>query len=132
MFRTIAGASLAMLLSSAAHAQSPRTEDLVGRWGVAAYWNDADAAKTTVQAKSFCNQPYVISKGANGAARMFEAFEGRPQDVTIQGSQIVAVNGSPRATKAIQSWNGSTLVFNYIDDEAKRKYGNMVFVRCGR
>jgi hypothetical protein len=125
MFKFIAGAAMAMLLSSAAQAQSPRTEDLVGRWGVAAYWNDADAAKTTAQAKSFCSQPYVISKGANGAARMFEAFEGRPQDVQIQG-------GSPRATKAIQSWNGSTLVFNYVDDEAKRKYGNMVFVRCGR
>jgi hypothetical protein len=132
MFKRIAGAATAMLLSGAAAAQSPRTEDLIGRWGVAAYWNDADAAKTTAQAKSFCNQPYVISKGANGAARMFEAFEGRPQDVTIQGSQIVAVNGSPRATKAIQSWNGSTLVFNYVDDEARRKYGNMVFVRCGR
>jgi hypothetical protein len=132
MFKTIAGAATVMLLSGTAHAQSPRTEDLIGRWGVAAYWNDADAAKTTVQAKSFCSQPYVISKGANGAARMFEAFEGRPQDVQIQGGQIVAVNGSPRATKAIQSWNGSTLVFNYTDDEAKRKYGNMVFVRCGR
>jgi hypothetical protein len=96
MFKFIAGAAMAMLLSSAAQAQSPRTEDLVGRWGVAAYWNDADAAKTTAQAKSFCSQPYVISKGANGAARMFEAFEGRPQDVTIQGNEIVAVNGSPR------------------------------------
>jgi hypothetical protein len=132
MFKLSAGAAVAMLVCSAAHAQSPRTEDLVGRWGVAAYWNDADAAKTTAQAKSFCNQPYVISKGSDGTARMFEAFEGKPQDVMIRGSQIVAVNGSPRATKAIQSWNGNTLVFNYVDEEAKRKYGNMVFVRCGR
>jgi hypothetical protein len=125
-------AAAAALLSASAHAQTPRTEDLIGRWGVAAYWNDADAAKVTAQARSFCSQPYVISKGTNGTARMFEAFEGKPQDVAIQGNQIVAANGSARSTKAIQSWNGSTLVFNYVDEEARRKYGNMVFVRCGR
>ncbi len=130
--KTAVGSLLMALAVMPAHAQSPRTEDLVGRWGVAAYWSEADAARTTAQAKSFCSQPYVISKGANGAARMFEAFEGKPQDVTIQGNQIVAVSGSARSTKAIQSWNGSTLVFNYVDEEARRKYGNMVFVRCGR
>jgi hypothetical protein len=132
MLKLIAGTAFMILTAGTASAQSPRTEDLIGRWGVAAYWDAADAVKTTAQAKSFCSQPYVISKGANGAARMFEAFEGRPQDVLVQGGQIVAANGSARSTKAIQSWNGSTLVFNYVDDEARRKYGNMVFVRCGR
>lgn len=123
---------LLLLAAAPASAQSLRTEDLIGRWGVAAYWSEADAAKTTAQAKGFCSKPYVVSRGANGAARMFEAFEGRPQDVTVQGNQIVAVDGSPRAAKAIQRWDGATLVFNYVDEEAKRKYGNMVFVRCGR
>jgi hypothetical protein len=125
---------LACALSISATAQSSlRTEDLVGRWGVAAYWNDADAAKVTAQARSFCNQPYVISKGKNGGAVMFEAFEGKPQEVLVQSGQIVAAAGASRnTTKAVQSWNGSTLVFNYVDDEPRRKYGNMVFVRCGR
>ena len=132
MFRIAATLTAMLASTSIVQAQSIRTEDLVGRWGVAAYWNDGDAAKVTAQARSFCSQPYVISKGANGAARMFEAFEGRPQDVVIQGGQIVAASGSARATKAIQSWNGTVLVFSYVDEEPKRKYGNMVFVRCGR
>jgi hypothetical protein len=132
MFRIAAPWAALLALSIPVQAQSIRTEDLIGRWGVAAYWNDSDAAKVTAQARGFCSQPYVISKGANGAARMFEAFEGRPQDVVIQGGQIVATSGSARATKAIQSWNGSVLVINYVDEEARRKYGNMVFVRCGR
>jgi len=132
MFRIAATLTAMLASTSIIQAQSIRTEDLVGRWGVAAYWNDGDAAKVTAQARGFCSQPYVISKGANGAARMFEAFEGRPQDVVIQGGQIVDTSGSARATKAIQSWNGTVLVFNYVDEEAKRKYGNMVFVRCGR
>lgn len=125
-------ACLAMFCVAPAAAQSLRTEDLIGRWGVAAYWSDADAARIAAQARSYCGQPYVIGRGANGAARMFEAFEGKPQDVVVQGGQIVAVGGSPRAAKAIQRWDGTTLVFNYVDEEAKRKYGNMVFVRCGK
>ncbi len=50
----------------------------------------------------------------------------------VGGGRITAMSGGERLTKEITSWNGSMLVFNYIDDEAKRKYGNMVFVRCGR
>jgi hypothetical protein len=121
-------------ITSSANAQNaPKTEELVGRWGVAAYWNDADASKVTAQAKSFCSQPYVISRGANGGAMMFEPFDGKPKEIRVQSGQIVAADGSgSRTTKTITSWNGSTLVFNYIDEEAKRKYGNMVFVRCGR
>jgi negative regulator of sigma E activity len=110
-----------------------KTEDLIGRWGVAAYWNEGDAAKITAQAKSFCSQPYIISKGKNGGAMMFEAFDGKAKEVVVQSGQIVAFDGSTRnTTKIIQSWNGSTLVINYTDEEAKRRYGNMVFVRCGR
>jgi hypothetical protein len=118
----------------AAWAQSSlKTDDLIGRWGVAAYWNDADAARVTAQAKGFCSQPYVISKGKNGGAMMFEAFEGKPKEVIVQSNQIVSADGSGRnSTKAVQSWTGNTLVFNYVDEEPRRKYGNMVFVRCGR
>ncbi len=132
MIRIAAVSAALLAFALPAQAQALRTEDLIGRWGVAAYWSDSDAAKITAQARGFCSQPYVITRGAEGSARMFEAFEGRPQDVVVQGGQIVAASGSARATKAIQSWNGSVLVFNYVDDEPKRKYGNMVFVRCGR
>ena len=132
--RIIAIALAGLVVPGMAIAQSTlRTEDLVGRWGVAAYWNEADAARIKTQARSFCNQPYVISKGSNGSARMFEAFQGKPTDVVVQSGQIVAVAGdNGKSSKAIQSWDGSTLVFNYIDDEAKRKYGNMVFTRCSK
>ena len=119
--------------SGASAQSSPKTDDLVGQWGVAAYWNEADAAKVTAQAKSFCNKPYTIARGANGGAMMFEPFDGKPKEVRIQSGQIVAADGSDsRTTKTITSWNGATLVFNYVDEEAKRKYGNMVFVRCRR
>jgi hypothetical protein len=128
----LALAMAAGLFTLPAHAQSPRTEDLVGRWGVAAYWDAGDAAKVQAAARSACSSPYVISRGPNGGAMMFESFEGRPREMQVRGSQIVAASGEPRQTKDITSWTGSMLVFNYVEDEAKRKYGNMVFVRCGR
>jgi hypothetical protein len=115
-----------------ASAQSPKTEDLVGRWGVAAYWNAADAQKVQAAARSACSQPYSITRGPGGGVMMFESFEGRPREMLVRGGQIVSASGETRQTKDITSWTGSMLVFNYVDDEAKRKYGNMVFVKCGR
>jgi hypothetical protein len=127
-------ASVILLASLAgASAQSLRTEDLVGRWGVAAYWSDSDAANVTRQARGFCSQPYVVSRGPNGGAMMFEAFEGRPREMVVRSGEIVAADGgNARVTKAVSSWNGQVLVFSYVDAEPKRKYGNMVFARCGR
>lgn len=130
--RTALFATLAALVALPAAAQSPRTEDLVGRWGVAAYWRSEDAAKVQAAARSACAQPYNITRGASGGVMMFESFEGRPREMQVRGGQIVAVSGESRHTKDITSWTGSMLVFNYVDAEAKRKYGNMVFIRCGR
>lgn len=120
-------------LSGSALAQTPTTDALIGRWGVAAYWNAADEAKTTAQARSFCNQPYVITKGPKGGAVMFEPFDGKRREYVVQAGQIVAQDGADaRTAKAITAWTGQVLVFNYVEEEAKRKYGNMVFVKCGR
>jgi hypothetical protein len=124
-------AALIAAFALPAAAQAPRTEDLVGRWGVAAYWKAEDAAKIQAAARSACSQPYNITRGPTGGVMMFESFEGRPREMQVRGGQIVAVSGESRQTKDITSWTGSMLVFNYADEEAKRKYGNMVFVRCG-
>jgi hypothetical protein len=128
----LALAFMSLLVVAPAMAQAPRTEDLVGRWGVAAYWKAEDAAKIQAAARSACSQPYNITRGPTGGVMMFESFEGRPREMMVRGSQIVAASGESRQTKDITSWNGSTMVFNYVDEEAKRKYGNVVFVRCGR
>ncbi len=132
--RSIYALSLACAVGSAlpAAAQSIKTEDLVGRWGVTAYWNEGDAARMIAQARGFCSQPYVITRGPGGGAVMFEPFDGKRREMRVSGNQIVAVDGESRSTKSISTWNGSSLVFSYDDEEAKRKYGNMVFVRCGR
>jgi hypothetical protein len=127
--RAIVFASALMLAPAAAWSQS--SADLVGRWGVAAYWNISDAQPTTQRARAACNQPYVITRGPKGGAVMFEPFDGKRREMVISGRQIMAAEGADnRTTKTIQSWDGQVMVFTYDDDEAKRKYGNMVFARC--
>jgi hypothetical protein len=129
VMRAIVFASAVLLAPAVAQAQS--SADLVGRWGVAAYWNPSDAQPTTQRARAACNQPYVITRGAKGGAVMFEPFDGKRREMVITGRQIVAAEGADsRTTKTIQSWDGQVMVFTYDDDEAKRKYGNMVFARC--
>src|SRR5258707_6295277 len=37
-----------------------RSDEIVGRWGLASYQNPNDRARTEAAARSQCNQPYVI------------------------------------------------------------------------
>jgi len=52
-------------------------DQLVGKWGFAAYHKDEDRARTIKEAAAQCNRPYVIAKGAIDAlhARGLPAFK---------------------------------------------------------
>jgi hypothetical protein len=129
------GLAIAVVLAAgSATAQSAlRTEDLVGRWGVASFFNPAQSAQVIAAARGACAQPYVVNRGRNGGAVMFEAFEGRPREVVVRGNRIEAMEDpSPQTSKQILSWDGRMLQFRYAEGEAATKYGTMVFVRCGR
>jgi hypothetical protein len=41
-------------------------DQLVGKWGFAAYHEDEDRARTVKEAAAQCNRPYVINKGPSG------------------------------------------------------------------
>src|SRR5687767_9020608 len=45
-------------------------QDLVGRWGLAAYHKEDDRARTEAAARGQCRQPYNISRGARGGVVM--------------------------------------------------------------
>lgn len=131
----LAPLAAAMLLACAqgVQAQQPlRTEDLVGRWGVASYFAAAQKEEITGRARSACSQPYVIGRGKAGGAVMFEAFQGKPVEVVVRGRQIGAlVDPQDKTNKDVVSWSGRVLELRYREPEAATKYGTMVFVRCG-
>ena len=45
---------------------SLRAEDIVGRWGLAAYHRDQDRARTIVAARDQCTQAFVIDRSPGG------------------------------------------------------------------
>ncbi|HVV42270.1 MAG TPA: hypothetical protein VHC94_14535 [Nitrobacter sp.] len=113
-----------------------RSDELVGRWGLASYQNPADQARTEAAAKAQCRNPYVIGAGAHGGVVMHLADEATPQELKLKGSQsgknYIGPEGPPGGPqdREIISFNGQVMVTRFIDPDAATRYGNMVYVRC--
>ena len=114
-----------------------RADELVGRWGLAAYHKPEDRVRTENAARGQCRQPYVIGKGPTGGVIMHLADEATPQELRVKGSQsgknYIGPEGPPGGEKdrEIISFDGKTLVTRFVDKDAGTRYGNMVYVRCG-
>lgn len=121
-----------LLLLSAGAARAFDTADMIGRWGVASYFDEKDAARMTATASSACAQPYVINRGRNGGAVMFSAFQGRPVEVKVEGGRVKAMSGDDGEDKLLIRAEQKLFVLRCANGEAAQKYGAMIFVRCGR
>jgi hypothetical protein len=115
---------------------SIRADELVGKWGLASYQNPADRARTEVQAKAQCKQPYVIGAGASGGVVMHLADQATPQELQLKGSHngknYIGPAGPPGAPedREVISFDGRVLITRFVDPDAANRYGNMVYVRC--
>src|SRR5882757_2690945 len=138
--------SLPSLSSSSAPAPEPgvapempatiRSDEIVGRWGLASYQNPNDRPRTEAAARGQCKQPYVISAGATGGVVMHLADEATPQELRLKGSpsgkNYIGPPGPVPGEKdrEIVSFDGRILVTRFVDKDAAVRYGNMVYVRC--
>ena len=113
-----------------------RSDELVGRWGLASYQNPNDRARTEAAARAQCKNPYVIGAGSHGGVIMHLADEATPQELRLKGSRsgknYIGPEGPPAGNKdrEIVSFDGNVLVTRFIDPDAATRYGNMVYVRC--
>ena len=113
-----------------------RSEEIVGRWGLAAYHKPEDRARTEAAAKGQCKQPYVIGQGATGGVIMHLPDEATPQELRLKGSQsgknYIGPAGPAGGEKdrEIVSFDGRVLQTKFIDPDANGRYGTMVYVRC--
>jgi len=112
--------------------------DLVGRWGFAAYHNEADRARIETAARGQCNQPYVISAGPNGGVIMHLADQAQPQELRLKGGpggKDFIGPGDESAgdvhDREIVRFDGRILVLRWMDPEVAGRYGTGVYVRCG-
>jgi hypothetical protein len=111
-------------------------QELVGRWGMAAYHRPQDRARIEVQARNGCVQPYVISASADGGVTMYGHDKSDLQEMTtkgtIEGKTYVGPPGNPAGMddREIVSFDGRVLVLQWVDPEVAGRYGTMVLVRC--
>jgi hypothetical protein len=140
------GMSLPSLSSSSAPAPEPgvapdvpatiRSDEIVGRWGLASYQNPNDRARTEAAAKAQCKQPYVIGAGTTGGVVMHLADQATPQELRLKGSpsgkNYIGPPGPAggELDREIVSFDGRVLITRFTDKDAATRYGNMVYVRC--
>jgi len=113
-----------------------RSDEVVGRWGLASFHKPEDRARTEAAARGQCKNPYVIGKGATGGVIMHLPDEATPQELRLKGSQsgknYIGPAGPAGGEKdrEIVSFDGRVLMTKFIDPDASSRYGTMVYVRC--
>ncbi len=113
-------------------------QDIVGRWGLAAYHKDEDRARIEVAAANQCQQPYVITLGPTGGVMMHLADQSTPTELRLKGAPghktFIGPEGEPPGSqqdREVESFDGRVLVLRWMDSEVQGRYGTMVYVRCG-
>jgi len=112
-------------------------QELIGRWGLAAYHRPDDRARTEAAARNQCKQPYVISAGPSGGLIMHLADQKEPQELRLKGSRsgknYIGPGGDPPGgaqDREVVSFDGRVLITRWMDPEVAGRYGNGVYVRC--
>jgi len=113
-------------------------QDLVGRWGLAAYHKEEDRARTEAAASGQCKQPYVITLAPSGGVMMHLADEATPTELRLRGgpsgkTYIGPADGEPGGPqdREVVQFDGRILILRWMDSEVQGRYGTMVYVRCG-
>jgi hypothetical protein len=113
-----------------------RADQIVGRWGVASYQDPKDRQRVEAAAKSQCKLPYVITAGASGGVVMHLADEAAPQDLRLKGgpggTNYIGPPGPAGGEKdrEVVSVDSRLLITRFVDPDAAKRYGFMVYVRC--
>ncbi len=112
-------------------------QDIVGRWGLAAYHKVEDQERTEVAAQSQCRQPYIITLGPTGGVMMHLADQATPEELRLKGAPggktFIGPDGEAGGMqdREVISFNGRVLQTRFVDSEVAGRYGTMVYVRCG-
>jgi hypothetical protein len=112
-----------------------RSDQLTGRWGVAAYHQETARARTEAAAKQGCRQPYVIQRGPTGGVIMHMADNAEPQELVLKGGttgkNYVGPEGELTTNdREVVLVGTDMMTMKYLDPEIVSRYGTMVYVRC--
>jgi len=113
------------------------TDQLVGKWGFAAYHRDEDRDRTIKEAKAQCNRPYVIAKGPNGGLMMNLADQRELSELVLKGGPSGETYlGPPGAggtadDRIVSNVDANSFTTVWVDPDNASRYGTSVYVRCG-
>ena len=127
---------LLAFIAAPTQARAATVSDLVGKWGLASYFIDADAAQTEVAAHAQCQAPYIIAKGPTGGVMLHLPDATRTSEMQIKSGLAASFVGPKGETgglndREILRADHRTLVLKWLDPSVAKRYGIMVFVRCG-
>ena len=117
-------------------AATVRADQIVGRWGLASYQDPKDRTRVEAAAKAQCKLPYVITAGTSGGVVMHLADEPAPQDLRLKGGpggkNYIGPPGPAGGEKdrEVVSVDSRLLITRFVDPDAAKRYGYMVYVRC--
>jgi hypothetical protein len=149
-FRTaglaVGGLAAALLAGCATQAPPPPAvatpavspDQLVGKWGFAAYHRDTDRARTIKEALAQCNKPYVINKGPNGGLMMNLADQADLTELVLKGgpdgTTYLGPPGAPGGAddRIVTNVEANSFTTNYVDPDNAARYGTSVYERCGQ
>jgi hypothetical protein len=115
---------------------SIRSDEIVGRWGLASFQGPNDRARTETMARAACKQPYVIGAGQTGGVIMHLPDQATPQELFLKGSpggkNYIGPHGPAggEQDREIVSFDGRVLITRFTDKDAATRYGNLIYVRC--
>lgn len=113
------------------------TDELIGNWGLGSFREEADLPRTINEARRYCNNPYVITRGPNNGVMMYLADQSKPSELVLKtaGGRVYIGPPGPAGTpkdRQITSFQDGVMVAPWVDPSVTARYGTMVFVRCGQ
>lgn len=114
-----------------------KPQEIVGRWGLAAFHKPEDRARTEVAARNQCKQPVNIGAGPTGGVMMYPADSNQLEELRMKGAPgnktFVGPAGEAGGAqdREITSFDGRVMTMRFVDPEIAGRYGTSVYVRCG-
>ncbi|MGO9419839.1 hypothetical protein [Roseiarcus sp.] len=119
-------------------APSVSPDQLVGKWGFAAYHRDTDRARTIKEAAAQCNRPYVIAKGPSGGVMMNLADQANLSELVLKagpdGRTYLGPPGDAGTAddRIVTNVDANSFTTNWVDPDNASRYGTSVYERCGQ
>ena len=113
-------------------------DQLVGKWGFAAYHRDSDRARTIREAKAQCNRPYVIAKGPNGGVMINLADQAELSELVLKagpdGKTYLGPAGDAGTAddRQVLDVDPNSFTTVWVDPDNASRYGTSVYERCGK